>query len=506
MSISTELTTGVLKRRIVIDSTQIAGYSELSVNAIKSILQGKDLANLTKLYRLMITKDSHISSELKRRKSRIRGQQIILTSSNKTTQDTLNTLHSSGFVKRVLSSFLTALDYGFFVGELWYDNNLNLTSIDQTVIQNDYLGVIFVNTATGQRITIDDTFFTITNQEQPIIQSSALYSLIYLFVAKHFVLGNYLKFAEMLGVPPVIINTANPDDVGQVALNTMDLKSGGIGVYAKDDVIKILEGKGSQADFLEFIKYCDQQISVHINGNTLSSTSDGKGSLALGKVHENSQQLITQEDCYFFADELERFLKIKLRLEGFVTDDINVAFQFAKTDDQKTKAETYQILVNMGIEIDTNFIQEEFGLPITNSKTGSQTKSASLKNAKNENSSAQITKTCTCCSQQSNAKNSWQKMQNKREKEVNAITQAMYDQLDFMESDTANTDELSIHALDFMVDALGSCQSYQEALNLTIAAFGTQPLNGFTELVQNAVANSALAGMADVQAETGTKP
>jgi hypothetical protein len=189
MSISTELTTGVLKRRIVIDSTQIAGYSELSVNAIKSILQGKDLANLTKLYRLMITKDSHISSELKRRKSRIRGQQIILTSSNKTTQDALNTLHSSGFVKRVLSSFLTALDYGFFVGELWYDNNINLTSIDQTVIQNDYLGVIFVNTATGKRIAIDDTFFTITNQEQPIIQAGALYSLIYLFMAKHFVLA-----------------------------------------------------------------------------------------------------------------------------------------------------------------------------------------------------------------------------------------------------------------------------------------------------------------------------
>jgi phage gp29-like protein len=310
----------------------------------------------------------------------------------------------------------------------------------------------------------------------------------------------------MLGVPPVIINTANPDDVGQVALNTMDLKSGGIGVYAKDDVIKVLEGKGSQADFLEFIKYCDQQISIHINGNTLASSSDGKGSLALGKVHENSQQLITQEDCYFFADELERFLKLKLKLEGFVVDDISVSFQFAKTDDQKTKAETYQILANMGVDIATDFIQEEFGLPLTTSKTATQTPAtASAKNDKYKNSLSQNAPTCTCCTQ-GGTKSSTNKAQARHKKEANALTQAMYDQLDLMESDTGNTDELSIHALDFMVDALSSCQSYQEALDLTIAAFGTQPLNGFTELMQNAIANSALAGMADVQLETGTKP
>lgn len=502
MSIGTELTTGVLKRRIVVDSTQIAGYSELSINTIKTILQNKDLANLTRLYRLMITKDSHISSELKRRKSRVRGQTMTLTSGNKATQEMLNLLYSNGSIKRWLSHFLTVLDYGFFIGELWYDVNLSLTPIDQTLVQNDYWGTLFVNTATGERIIIDDTFFSITNQEQPILQASALHSLIYLFMAKHFVLGNYLKFAEMLGVPPVIINTANPDDVGQIALNTMDLKSGGIGVYAKDDVIKILEGKGSQADFLEFIKYCDQQISIHINGNTLSATSDGKGSLALGKVHENSQQLITQEDCYFFADEMERFLKLKLKLEGFVTDDINVAFQFAKTDDQKTKAETYQILVNMGVVIDTSFIQQEFGLPITDNKTTTLTPQMSAKNDKNKNFKNKSSQKCSCC-----AFKPVQKNQRTAQKEVNAITQAMHDQLDAMEQEAlSDNDELSIHALDFMVDALGHCASYQEAIELTTAAFGTQPLEGFSELMANAIANSKLAGSADVQDETGTKP
>ena len=57
-----------------------------------------------------------------------------------------------------------------------------------------------------------------------------------------------------------------------------------------------------------------------------------------------------------------------------------------------------------------------------------------------------------------------------------------------------------------MVDALGDCASYQEALDKTIAAFGSQPLEGFTELMTNAIANSKLAGSADVQDETGTKP
>ena len=174
-------------------------------------------------------------------------------------------------------------------------------------------------------------------------------------------------------MPPVIINATDSEASAEIIKNTLDLKSGGIGVFAKDDTIKVLEGKGTQAEFMEFIKYCDSQISLVISGNTLTSNSDGKGSLALGKVHENSQNMVTQEDCYFFGDQLAAFLKISLALEGFDTTDLSVVFEFEKDTDLKARAETLAILTTMGVDIPTDYLAREFNLPSDIQKTTPQT-------------------------------------------------------------------------------------------------------------------------------------
>jgi phage gp29-like protein len=486
------------KERILLDNSQIAGYQDLSVRRIKSILAGGELSELTALYRIMMTKDSHIASEIRRRKSRVRAQAMIAKSSNNKTQDALDMLFYSSKPKKLLDKMLSAIEYGFFVGQLYYDTELHLNPIHQTRIYRDSAGFYFYD-AQGTSYRLDERFMAFTHFEQQAHEASALYSLIYLFTAKHFVLANYLKFAELLGVPPVIINATDSEASAEIIKNTLDLKSGGIGVFAKDDTIKVLEGKGTQAEFMEFIKYCDSQISLVISGNTLTSNSDGKGSLALGKVHENSQNMVTQEDCYFFADQLAAFLKISLALEGFDTTDLSVVFEFEKDTDLKARAETLAILTTMGVDIPADYLAREFNLPSDIQKT---TLPVSAKNDKSENFKAKNTQSCACCSQKQPQKN-----QRKAQKEHNAVTQAMYDQLDTMEQEAlSDRDDLAVSALDFMVDALGSCASYQEAIELTTAAFGTQPLEGFSELMANAIANSKLAGSADVQDETGTKP
>jgi phage gp29-like protein len=487
------------RERILLDDSQMSGYQELSVRRIKAILASGELSELTNLYRIMMTKDSHIASEIRRRKSRIRAQNMIAKSSNSKTQAALDVLFSTNEPKKLLDRMLSAIEYGFFAGQLYYDTKLHLNQIHQTRIYSDSNGFYFYDSK-GTSYRLDDRFMAFTHFEQQVHEASALYSLIYLFTAKHFVLANYLKFAELLGVPPIIINATDSDSSAEIIKNTMDLKSGGIGVFAKDDTIKVLEGKGTQAEFMEFIKYCDSQISLVISGNTLTSNSDGKGSLALGKVHENSQNMVTQEDCYFFGDQLASFLKISLALEGYDTSDISVIFEFEKDTDLKARAETLAILAGMGVDIPIDYLATEFNLPSTTTKT---TPVTSTKNDKNKNLPHKNSKGCDCCGTKTRHTNQRKTPQ----KEHNAITQSMYDQLDAMEQEALNDgDDLAVRALDFMVDALGSCASYQEAIELTTAAFGAQPLEGFTELMQNSIANNALAGMADVQLETGTKP
>lgn len=492
--------------KLVLDDSLMAGYQDLSVRRIKTILAGGDINELTALYRIMLTKDSHIASEIKRRKSRVRAQNMVAKSSNEKTQAALDALFATSEPKKTLDKLLSALEYGFFVGQLYYDTQLHLNPIHQTHLYYDQQGFYFYD-AQGAGYRLDDRFMAFSLFEQPLREASLLYSLIHLFTAKHFVLGNYLKFAELLGVPPIIINTTDSDASSEIIKNALDLKSGGVGVFAKDDMVKVLEGKGTQAEFMEFIKYCDSQISLVISGNTLTSNSDGKGSLALGKVHENSQQYITQEDCYFFADQLEVYLGLRLALEGFDTTDLQVSFEFEKDTDLKARAETLAILANMGVDIPIDYINSEFNLPTDTQKTTPSTpvvqaneRSNHDKNEKNNLSSVQPVRTAACAcdacrSTQTNNKT------NPKPTARNAITQALQQTLDAIETEQAGETPLFLNQIEHMIGELDKAQSYDEAIASTLEAFENTDMTGFIMEFSRMLANAHLAGRAEVQDE-----
>lgn len=117
----------------------------------------------------------------------------------------------------------------------------------------------------------------------------------------------------------IIVNASSSEKetVQAIGEGMRRLKSASYAVLGKEDVVKLLEGKGSQADFMEFVQYVDNEVAKSINGSTLSSNAGKTGSLALGQVHEANRYEITAKDANLQDVVFKKHLKRLVLMHKF---------------------------------------------------------------------------------------------------------------------------------------------------------------------------------------------
>lgn len=289
----------------------------------------------------MLAKDSHIASEVNRRKLALQGAYYECSAD----------VILWGTVDALMDSILT----GAAVFEIFLENGKQVFEpLSPSVLQYKKDEGYFVATKDGKEIFVesDNRLYLADNG------SGALFSLIWIFCAKHFVLSHYMQFTEFLGVPPVIVLTgdSSAENIGSIADMAEQLKSAGVGIFGKDDTVSVLEGRGSQSDFLEFVRYCDTQISLAIVGNTLSGNEGKSGSLAMSQTHQESFRAITTADARYAERHINALLGLISRKQDF-------KYIIEQDKDLKTRAETLQILKGMGYDISADYIAKEFDLP-----------------------------------------------------------------------------------------------------------------------------------------------
>ena len=289
----------------------------------------------------MLAKDSHIASEVNRRRLALQGSyyeckaDVILW-------DTVDALMSSIFT-------------GAAVFEIFLENGKQIFEpLNQSVLQYKKDGGYFVVTKDGKEIFIESDNRLYLSESG----AGALLPLIWIFCAKHFVLSHYMKFTEFLGVPPLIVLTgeSEAENINSIADMAEQLTSGGVGIFGKDDAVSVLSGRGSQSDFLEFVRYCDTQISLAIVGNTLSGNEGKSGSLAMSQTHQESFRAITTADARYVERHINELLSLTSKTADF-------KYIIEQEKDLKTRAETLQILKGMGYNISADYIAKEFDLP-----------------------------------------------------------------------------------------------------------------------------------------------
>ena len=124
--------------------------------------------------------------------------------------------------------------------------------------------------------------------------------------------------------------------------------------------------KTSSSDLYERLaRYCDEQISKAILGQTLTSDSGG-GSYAQSKTHNDVRHDLTVADCKALASTLRRDLIRPLCIFNFGEDKRipYIRFDCEESEDLTQTATILGTLIEkVGLRIPTSFVYKKFSIP-----------------------------------------------------------------------------------------------------------------------------------------------
>lgn len=192
----------------------------------------------------------------------------------------------------------------------------------------------------------------------------------WMYLFKNYDIKDWVSFCEVFGMPLRLGKysaAASEDDKRALMEAIYSIGTDAAGMVPDSTVIEFIESqKTSSVEIYEMLaRYCDEQISKAVLGQTLSADSGG-GSYAQGKVHNEVRHDLTVADAKALAVTIRRDI-IRPLVEynfGFGVNTPFFSFDCKEMEDQKEKAEIYKTLVcEMGLKIPTEHIYKKFNIP-----------------------------------------------------------------------------------------------------------------------------------------------
>lgn len=191
----------------------------------------------------------------------------------------------------------------------------------------------------------------------------------WMYMFKNFDLKDWVSFCEVFGMPLRLGKydaSASEDDKKQLMEAIISLGSDAAGVVPASTMIEFIESnKTASADIYErFARYCDEQNSKAIVGQTLTADSGG-GSYAQSKTHNEVRHDLTVADANALSITIRRDV-IRPLVEfnfGRETGIPKIKFAYEEPEDLKNLVSIYKELQEMGVEIPKDHVYEKFNIP-----------------------------------------------------------------------------------------------------------------------------------------------
>ena len=174
-------------------------------------------------------------------------------------------------------------------------------------------------------------------------------SWMYLF--KNYALKDWVVFSEVFGMPLRLGKYspgASKDDRQAVMQAVRSLGSDAAGIISQSTEIEFIHAikSGGDPPYKILCEWCDKQISKAILGQTLTTETDGKGSYAAGKVHNEVREDLLEADAKSLARTLRDQLVRPLVGFNFGWDKPlpKVELPIEETEDLKNLADVFGIL------------------------------------------------------------------------------------------------------------------------------------------------------------------
>ena len=145
-----------------------------------------------------------------------------------------------------------------------------------------------------------------------------------MYLFKNYTLKDWVAFCEVYGMPLRLGKYqpgASEDDKRALMQALAQIGADAAGIFPDGTTIEFVNTeKASSTDLYERLaRYCDEQVSKAILGQTLTSDSGG-GSYAQSKTHNDVRHDLTVADCKALAATLRRDLIRPLVLFNFGDD------------------------------------------------------------------------------------------------------------------------------------------------------------------------------------------
>ena len=362
-------------------------YSEYPSNGLTpvrlaEIFQEADAGDVLRqmeLFEEMEEKDPHLFSQLQTRKNAVTGLdfEIIPFGDDPRDKEIADFIEEQlggieGF-EDVETDLLDAIGKGFAVSEImWgYDEG-------HVVVQS-------IKTRHQKRFfwdSLDDSFKVRTREAPEGIllpgnkfivhkyKAGILRVVAWMYLFKNYDLKDWVSFAEVYGLP-LRLGKYQPgaSEADKVALMQALIQIGAdaAGIIPDGTTIDFINTeKTSSSDLYERLaRYCDEQISKAILGQTLTSDSGG-GSYAQSKTHNDVRHDLTIADCKALASTLRRDLIRPLCIFNFGEDKRipHIRFDCEESEDLTQTAEIIGTLIEKtGLRVPTSYLYKKFSIP-----------------------------------------------------------------------------------------------------------------------------------------------
>jgi len=347
-----------------------------------------DVMRQMELFEELEEKDPHLFSQLQTRKNAVTGldfEVVPFDSDNEQDKEIANfveaQLNGIESIEEVMTDLLDAIGKGFAVSEIMWGYD------EGHVVVND------VRSRHQKRFfwdSVDDSFKVRTEEAPSGIllpdskfivhrykarsghpsRAGILRVVSWMYLFKNYDVKDWVAFSEVYGMP-LRLGKYQPgaSDEDKIALMQalIQIGSDAAGIIPEGTTIEfITTEKASSTDLFEKLaRYCDEQISKAILGQTLTSDSGG-GSYAQSKTHNEVRHDLTVADCKALAATLRRDLIRPLVIFNYGEDKRipYIRFDAEEAGDLKETAEIIGTLIEKtGLKIPTSYLYKKFSIP-----------------------------------------------------------------------------------------------------------------------------------------------
>ena len=363
------------------------GLTPVKLAEILKEADAGDVLRQMELFEEMEEKDPHLFSQLQTRKNAVTGLDFEIIPFSDDPRDK----EIAAFIEEQLSGMegfedvendlLDAIGKGFAVSEIMWGYDEGHVVVTQIISRHQ------------KRFFWDslDDSFKVRTQETPeglllpankfivhrykarsghTSRAGILRVVAWMFLFKNYDLKDWVSFAEVYGLPLRLgkyAAGASEEDKRALMRALVQIGADAAGIIPDGSSIDFIttEKSGSTDLYERLARYCDEQISKAILGQTLTSDSGG-GSYAQSKTHNDVRHDLTVADCKALASTLRRDLIRPLCIFNFGEDKRipKIQFDCEEGEDLERLANILDVLIGkIGLQIPTSYIYKKFSIP-----------------------------------------------------------------------------------------------------------------------------------------------